>query len=183
MSARRSGYPSTEASSPKVAAALLGTCLLLVRPVGMSDDQAEEWLVIAARAVCHLPLDILKYACGEAQGVATHHGQIVPAILKAGNTRFDERRRHLAFVEDFKLAPALPAPPIIPPAPEEVRELAAVIGKAADKFRAVESDRWAERRAERAALYPTVKVDPNASRTLAELVAGWDAAASGEVLQ
>lgn len=169
-------------ADPRAVVGLLTACLALVRPVGMQQADADTWLRVAAGEVAHIPFELLDEACRVARRTCTHHAQIVPTIIR-------ESSDHLAMLQTLGArrspdeVPALPTPPIIPPAPEEVRELAAVIGKAADKFRAVESDRWAERRAERAALYPTVKVDPNAPRTLAELVARMDARDEGEVLQ
>ena len=59
----------------------------------MSSDDAHAWLRVAAGEVSHLPRDILADACGEARKVCTHHGQIIPAILKEGEERLKLRRK------------------------------------------------------------------------------------------
>ncbi len=61
----------------------LSANLALVRPVGMSDDMAEEWLAVAATALADIPVDILADAAATARQECSHHGQIVPAIRKA----------------------------------------------------------------------------------------------------
>lgn len=154
----------------------LSACLALVRPVGMGQAEAEEWLAVAATTL-DLPEDVLADAALEARKTCTHHGQIVPAILKESEERMRWRRARRP--KDDELV-ALPAPPPEPPTAADIHELQAIIDKAAGNFRDAELDRWAERRAERAAQYPRVKIDPDAPRTLAELTAKWDAERSGE---
>ena len=62
--------------------ALLSSCLALVKPVGMSGEDAQAWLRVAAGELAHLPSDMLAKGCATARKTCTHHGQIVPAILK-----------------------------------------------------------------------------------------------------
>lgn len=62
--------------------ALLSSCLALVKPVGMSSEDAQAWLRVAAGELAHLPSDMLAKGCATARKTCTHHGQIVPAILK-----------------------------------------------------------------------------------------------------
>jgi hypothetical protein len=78
------------------AVALLTSCLTLVKPVGMSTEDADAWLTVATDAVLHLPRDILEAACTAARRSCTHHGQIVPAILKEGEELLAMRRTRLA---------------------------------------------------------------------------------------
>ena len=59
----------------------LSACLALVRPVGMSDDAATEWLTIAATELKDLPAGVLERAAKQARQKCSHHGQIIPAIL------------------------------------------------------------------------------------------------------
>lgn len=73
--------------------ALLSTCLALVKPVGMSAEDADAWLITAAREVSYLPCDILAEACREVRRTATHHGQIVPGIIREGEERYQNRRK------------------------------------------------------------------------------------------
>lgn len=95
--------PDHLAPSPVTdAVALLTSCLALVKPVGMSGEDAHAWLRVAAGEVAHLPRDILAAACGEARKVCTHHGQIIPAIIKEGDERLNTRR---------KIVQPMPIPP------------------------------------------------------------------------
>ncbi len=63
------------------AVAHLSGCLSLVRPVGMSDDEADEWLSIAAGEVAEFPSDLIEAGCKRAKRSATHHSQIVPRVV------------------------------------------------------------------------------------------------------
>lgn len=54
----------------------------MVRPVGLSDDNARDWLRVAAGEVSGIHADLLELACAEARRTCTHHGQIVPTIIK-----------------------------------------------------------------------------------------------------
>lgn len=60
----------------------MSACLALVRPVGMTDQAATEWLAVAAAEVRDMPRSALEAGCREARQTCTHHGQIVPTILK-----------------------------------------------------------------------------------------------------
>lgn len=63
----------------------LSACLALVRPVGMGDDAATEWLTVATSEVCDFAQSrpgLFKAACKSVRRECTHHGQIVPGILK-----------------------------------------------------------------------------------------------------
>lgn len=67
----------------------LSACLALVRPVGMGDDAATEWLAVAAAEVIDMPRWAFVEACKTARHTCTHHGQIIPHILayqKASDT-------------------------------------------------------------------------------------------------
>ena len=85
----------------------LSACLALVRPVSMGDDMAKEFLTVAAKTVLGFaerrPIAFLA-ACDRARRDCTHHGQIVPTILKTARpawepqgvpheTLADERKR------------------------------------------------------------------------------------------
>lgn len=75
------------------AIARLTTCLALVKPVGMSGDDAQAWLRVAAGELAHMPGDLLEDGCAEARRTCTHHGQIVPTILKHTAERMATRRK------------------------------------------------------------------------------------------
>lgn len=108
--------------------ALLTSCLALVRPVGLSDDNARDWLRVAAMEVAHVPADMLRDACSEARRTCTHHGQIVPAIIKyAGpaleESRKAERRKREWNAEMSNLRRQLPQPDRWRPTDEELEEV------------------------------------------------------------
>ena len=166
--------PPNSQRAESEALALLTTCLALVRPVGFTDDNARDWLMVAVGEVAHIPTGILANACTAARRTATHHAQIIPAIIAAAEPELRERARIDEYVAGFEYQ-ALPAPPITPPAIEEVRELQNIIGKAAKQFSTTEQDRWTERRAAQAPLHRRVKLDPNAPRSIAEMLAARDA--------
>lgn len=105
------------------AVALIGTCLALVKPVGMGDADAKTWLRLAAQEVRHLPIDILTESCAAARKVCTHHGQIVPAIIKAGDDWLASRRKLVRHNEAMSPAPQLPAPPPWLPTQEELDQI------------------------------------------------------------
>lgn len=49
--------------------------------------------MVAAGEVAHIHADLLTEACAEARRTCTHHGQIVPKIVKETADRMDARRR------------------------------------------------------------------------------------------
>lgn len=60
-------------------------CMALVRPVGMTDGAVRDWLTAATAEVvefAQLRPTQFQHACAEVRKEATHHGQIVPGILK-----------------------------------------------------------------------------------------------------
>ncbi|AIT81236.1 hypothetical protein [Novosphingobium pentaromativorans] len=66
-----------------VMGAMLSASLALVRPVGMSPQEADEWLDVALETLAHLPLHIFEAGIRAARMKCTHHAQIVPAIIEA----------------------------------------------------------------------------------------------------
>jgi hypothetical protein len=114
------------------AVALLTTCLTLVKPVGMSAEDADAWLTVATGEVLHLPADILDTACTAARRACTHHGQIVPAILKEGEELLALRRKRFV-PETIPPERHLPKPAPWHPTPEELAELKAGIGQRVGK--------------------------------------------------
>lgn len=59
----------------------LSSCLALVKPVGMSDAMATEWLAVAAGELLDLTRNALKAGCAHARRTCSHHAQIVPTVL------------------------------------------------------------------------------------------------------
>lgn len=62
--------------------ALLTSCLALVRPVGMTEEEAEDWLSVALGVVAEYSATSLRVAARKAQKSCTHHAQIVPTIVE-----------------------------------------------------------------------------------------------------
>lgn len=83
---------------------ILSRCFALVRPVGMKDDQAREWLTVAAAELAHLPRRVLESAAAEARKTCTHHGQIVPAILNSSAAKYDRQFSSLDWDRPERLA-------------------------------------------------------------------------------
>lgn len=103
---------------------MLTTCLALVKPVGMSGEDAQAWLRVAAGEIRHLPPDLLADGCAAARKTCTHHGQIVPTILKETDERMASRRK-LAKPAVVPKERRLSAPEPWQPTPEELAELRA----------------------------------------------------------
>lgn len=92
----------------------LQRCLALVRPVGMTDSAARDWLTAAVAEVAEfarLRPEKFGYACSDVRKVATHHGQIVPGILAKQFFEWElangSHRRGLASICAKTSAPAL----------------------------------------------------------------------------
>lgn len=80
-------------AKPAEAVAHLATCLALVRPVGMSDDHAREWLAIAAQDLAEFPADIIEAAAVATRAEVDDHRRIVPTMVREARERLDHRRR------------------------------------------------------------------------------------------
>lgn len=83
----------------------LTACLVLVAPVGMTEEAKAEWLSVAWATLKHLPPDLLAAGCFEARKTADHPSKIVPAIIGYAEERLETRKR---IARDY--GPALPAP-------------------------------------------------------------------------
>jgi hypothetical protein len=105
--------------------ALLTACLALVKAVGMREADAQAWLNIAADTIGHLPCDLLEHACRVAQQSCTHHGQIVPRIIKETEEAYEARKRMAARPRAVAALPSPAASNVIPWRPasrEEIEE-------------------------------------------------------------
>jgi hypothetical protein len=89
---------------------LLSSCLALVRPVGMTPSEADDWLSVAVGEVLRYPAGVLDTAAVEARRTCTHHSQIVPTIVEAADERMAHLRRMAELSAPIDL-PALPPPP------------------------------------------------------------------------
>lgn len=61
----------------------------------MSDDAATEWLAVAAGEVANLRPYAFRTGCSEARKTCSHHGQIIPTILKAADDPHEREIRRL----------------------------------------------------------------------------------------
>ena len=61
----------------------LSACLALVRPAGMTEDMATEWLAVAASTLTGLSEHELDKGFRKARLECSHHSQIVPTVMKA----------------------------------------------------------------------------------------------------
>lgn len=109
---------------------MLTSCLALVRPVGLSDENARDWLRVAAGEVAHIHTDLLVEACASARRSCTHHGQIVPRIIKETEERMDLRKREQLAREALardernrREQAALPKPDPWRPSAEEIEQV------------------------------------------------------------
>lgn len=75
--------PSNDFSSAAELIPQLAACFALVRPVSMTDDAATEWLAVAAGELAGYEKCSLRIGFAQARKTCTHHGQIIPAIIKA----------------------------------------------------------------------------------------------------
>lgn len=101
-----------------VMSAMLSASLALVRPVGMTKDEVDDWLSVAIETLSHLPLHIFEKGARDARVTCTHHSQIVPAIL--AHTR-DALMWHNRMKTEPRLrlvAPETAAPPEREPLPD-----------------------------------------------------------------
>lgn len=58
----------------------LGRCLRLTAPVGMTNEDRREWLLVAIPEVAGIPSCEFFDACAEARKKADHPAKIIPAI-------------------------------------------------------------------------------------------------------
>lgn len=81
--------PSREWATAEGLIPQLSACLALVRPVSMSEDAAAEWLAVAASELAGYGRLSVEAGLSDARQRCTHHGQIVPHVIKymeASNT-------------------------------------------------------------------------------------------------
>lgn len=86
----------------------LTACLVLVAPVGMTEEARGEWLRVAWETLKHLPADLLAIGCRRAREICDHPSKIVPAILaetRESMARRREERRDLSS-DMLRLPPA-----------------------------------------------------------------------------
>lgn len=78
----------------------LSACLALVRPAGMTEDMATEWLAVAASTLTGLSEYELAKGFRQARLECSHHSQIVPTVMKANAEAIEYRRKADALMWD-----------------------------------------------------------------------------------
>ena len=93
----------------------LQAMLARVRPVGMTDSAAREWLAVVATDVRHLPPRVLLAACDEAKRSVKFHSEIIPAILNSEAVKSYERheREIKRLQRDGHVIPGRSAPALV----------------------------------------------------------------------
>lgn len=61
---------------------LLASCFALVRPVSMDTAAADEWLMVAAGEIAGYKRWMVESAAASARRGCSHHGQIIPHMIK-----------------------------------------------------------------------------------------------------
>lgn len=87
---------------------MLTACLSLVRPAGMSPNDADTWLMVAAEELRDIPEDLLADGCKHARRTATHHREIVALVIGHTKDALATRKRLRRHALDARNA--LPAP-------------------------------------------------------------------------
>ncbi|MFC0204714.1 hypothetical protein [Novosphingobium soli] len=63
--------------------AMLSASLALVKPAGMTEKEAQDWLDAAYDALSHLPLYIFRDGVRSARLTCDHPAKVVPAVIAA----------------------------------------------------------------------------------------------------
>jgi hypothetical protein len=103
----------------------LTACLVLVAPVGMTEEARGEWLRVAWETLKHLPADLLGIGCRKARETCDHPSKIVPAILAETRDLLERRRDH---VRASYTPPARQLPPPDVCTPEAAAAILAEMG-------------------------------------------------------
>ena len=131
INARQPGNPANELlpATPQQAVALLTSCLALVRPVGMPENEAEDWLAVALGEVASYPADVLAIGASEARRTSTHHAQIVPTICREADAIMAQRLRIARMPKPvWQDRPQLPAPKLTQDAVDRLPAMLVKIG-------------------------------------------------------
>lgn len=84
----------------------LTACLILVAPVGMTEDSRREWLAVAWETLRHLPPDMLARGCETARETCDHPSKIVPAIIAETKDWWEMRRGNHSYQPSVECLPA-----------------------------------------------------------------------------
>lgn len=110
---------------------MLSTCLALVKPVGMSAEDAQAWLRVAAGELAHLPPELLERGCALARKTCSYHGQIVPTITKETEEEYQAMKSCAQYeARQASKAQALPKPEAWVPVDGELERIKAEVARA-----------------------------------------------------
>lgn len=82
----------------------MNRALALVRPVGMSDEMASDWLAAALGECLYLTDEQFKRGCAAARRECNHPSQIIPAIIKAASGSASMADRYIRDWENALIA-------------------------------------------------------------------------------
>jgi len=71
----------------------LTSCLILVAPTGMSDDDRTEWLIAARAALDGIPADLLARGAAVARKYCDHPSRIVAQIMREIEEPWNNRKK------------------------------------------------------------------------------------------
>jgi len=91
--APRSTFSDLAPATPTEFRNELTSCLALVAPTGMAEDDRREWLRVAWGTLGHLPADLLARGCRKARETCDHPSKVVPAIMAETEEPMRVRRR------------------------------------------------------------------------------------------
>ena len=83
----------------------MNRALNLVRPVGMNDEMASDWLASALAEFHHLPDSAFMAGVRKARRTCNHHAQIVPTVLDEAE-KVQARTVGAVFMDDWHKAMA-----------------------------------------------------------------------------
>lgn len=86
---------SRSRNSASIRTSELNRALALVRPVGMSDEMASDWLAAALGECLYLTDEQFKRGCAAARRECSHHAQIIPAIIRAAGESVNMTDRYI----------------------------------------------------------------------------------------
>lgn len=96
--------PASPQKVSQIVAHLTG-CLALIRPVGMTDGEGDDWLASGAKTLADFPLSDVALACAEARRECTHYRETVAFVAKRCEALASKRSRLAEWSEPVKRLP------------------------------------------------------------------------------
>lgn len=103
------------------------SCLILVAPSGMTEEDRTNWLRVARQELSGIPSDLLERACAKVRRTCRFASEIIPTIFAEVEGEWERRKRDKA-TNDARHrnrdAPRLESPPCV-----DVKEMRDLIRK------------------------------------------------------